>query len=57
MNTSTLEEFEGRRTKYRNPDYNDDEVEGLMRYFSMTDYIEFVDFIRRSTGASAGKAL
>lgn len=47
MNTSTLEEFEGRRTKYRNPDYNDDEVEGLMRYFSMTDYIEFVDFIRK----------
>ena len=47
MTTSTLREFEGRKTKYRNPDYDDNEVEGLMKYFSMTDYVEFVDFIRK----------
>lgn len=47
VNTSTLREFEGQRIKYRNPDYDDDEVEGLMKYFSMTDYVEFVDFMRK----------
>lgn len=45
-------EFEGRRSKHRNPDY-DDEVEGLMRYFRMDNYVEFVDFIRKARRASA----
>lgn len=46
-NTETLREFQGLRSRYRNPDYDDDEIEGLMRYFGMTDYVEFVDFIRK----------
>lgn len=53
MKTSAQREWHGQRQKYRNPDYEDGEVEGLMKYFGMTDYVEFVDFIRKARRASA----
>lgn len=47
-NTSTVSELKGRRAKYRNPDYNDQEVEALMEYFQIEDYSEFVEFVKNA---------
>jgi len=46
--TSTVIEQTGRRAKYRNPDYDDYEVDALMKYFQIEDYSEFVEFVKNA---------
>lgn len=47
-NTDTLVELHSRRAKYRNPNYEDDEIDALMRYLQIEDYQEFVEFVKNA---------
>ena len=33
--------------KYCHPDYSDEEIDGLMRYFRFDTYIDFLDFLKK----------
>jgi hypothetical protein len=35
------------RVKYCHPEYSDGEIDGLMKYFRLETYIEFLDFMRK----------
>ena len=35
------------RVKYCHPEYSDGEIDGLMRYFRLDTYIDFLEFMRR----------
>jgi hypothetical protein len=35
------------RVKYCHPVYSDGEIDGLMKYFRLDTYIEFLEFMRR----------
>jgi hypothetical protein len=35
------------RLKYCHPDYSDGEIDGLMKYFRLNTYLDFLDFLKK----------
>lgn len=44
--TNAINKRLNRKGKYRNPDYDDSEIEGMMHYFKLSNYYELVRLLK-----------
>lgn len=44
--TSAINKRLDRKGKYRNPEYDDSEIEGMMRYFQVSNYYDLVRLLK-----------
>ncbi|AIC17101.1 hypothetical protein [Nitrososphaera viennensis] len=44
--TSAINKPFNRKGKYRNPEYDDSEIEGMMRYFKLSNYYDLLRLLK-----------